>query len=169
MGARFLFNCYKHCEQLLLCQLGEPSVTLLVPEGVTQGDPLSMFLYRITLFPLVEELQAVDPGLFTPFYLYDAEFDGLVITSVQLLKLLMEKETDRGYFSKPARIICIADSPDKEEAAKREFSAEVFDFTCIGGSTYLGAYLAPQEELESWVKPTVEAWSQGVRFLRKIS
>ena len=72
MGARFLFNFYKHCEQLLLRQPREPSIMLLVLEGVTQGDPLSMFLYRITLFPLVWELQAVDPGLLTPFYLYDA-------------------------------------------------------------------------------------------------
>ena len=119
MGARFLFNCYNRCEQLLLRQPGEPSVTLLVLEGVTQGDPLSVFLYMITLFPLVWELQAADPGLLTPFYSDDAEFDGLVRTSVQLLKLLMERGPDREYFPEPDRLIFIEDSPEKEEAAKR--------------------------------------------------
>ena len=92
---------------------------LLIPEGVTQGYPLSMFLYSITLFPLVEELQAADPGLLTPFYSDDAEFDRLVRTSVQLLKLLMERGPDREYFPEPDRLIFIEDSPEKEEAAKR--------------------------------------------------
>ena len=50
--ARFAFNCYKHWEQLLLRQPGELPVTILSREGVTQGDPLSMVLYGITLVPL---------------------------------------------------------------------------------------------------------------------
>ena len=55
-GARFAFNCYKHWAQLLLRQPGEPPVKILSREGVTQGDPLSMVLYGITLVPLAEEL-----------------------------------------------------------------------------------------------------------------
>ena len=39
-GARFAFNCYRHWAQLLLRQPGEPPVTILSKEGVTQGDPL---------------------------------------------------------------------------------------------------------------------------------
>ena len=77
MGARFAFNYYKHWAQLLLRHPGELSVTILSIEGVIQGDPLSMVLYRITLVPLAEELQAADPGLLSPFYVDDAAFDGL--------------------------------------------------------------------------------------------
>ena len=55
-GARIAFNCYKHWTQLLLRQPGELPVTILSREGVTQGDPLSMVLYGITLAPLAEEL-----------------------------------------------------------------------------------------------------------------
>ena len=36
-GARFIFNCYRHWVKLLLRQLGEPPVTILSREGVTQG------------------------------------------------------------------------------------------------------------------------------------
>ena len=36
-------------------------------------------------------------------------------------------------------------------------------------SLYLGAYLGPQEELEAWVKPQVEAWAHWVRVLGKIA
>ena len=62
---------------------------------------------------------------------------------MQLLKLLMERGSDRGYFSEPARIFFIADSPDKEEAAKREFAAEGLYLTFIGGSTNLGGQSNP--------------------------
>ena len=55
-GTRFAFNCYKNWAQLLLRQPGEPPVTILSREGVTQGDPLYMVLYGITLVPLAEEL-----------------------------------------------------------------------------------------------------------------
>ena len=55
-GARFVFKCYKHWAQLLLRQPGDLPVTILSREGVTQGDPLSMVLYGITLAPLTEEL-----------------------------------------------------------------------------------------------------------------
>ena len=51
-GARFTFNCYRYWPQLLLRQPGELPVKILSIEGVTQGDPLSMVWYRITLVPL---------------------------------------------------------------------------------------------------------------------
>ena len=65
-GARFAFNCYKHWAQLLLRQPGETPFTILSREGFTQGDPLSVVLYVITLVPLAEELRAADPGILSP-------------------------------------------------------------------------------------------------------
>ena len=52
VGARFAFNCYRRWAQLLLHKPGELPVTIMSREGVTQGYPLSMVLYRITLVPL---------------------------------------------------------------------------------------------------------------------
>ena len=63
--------------QLLLRQLGEPPVKNMSQEGVTQGEPLLMVLYRITLAPLTKELRAADPGFLSPFYVDDAAFEGL--------------------------------------------------------------------------------------------
>ena len=71
-----------------------PPVTILSQEGVTQGDPLSMVLYRITLIPLVKELRAADPGHLSPFYAEDADFDVSKQRSAQLLKLLMKMGPD---------------------------------------------------------------------------
>ena len=93
-GARFAFNCYRHWAQLLLCQPGEPPVTILSRERITQGDPLSMLLYRITLSPLAAELRAAYPGRLSPFYVDDADFDGKAQQSAQLINLLMKRGPD---------------------------------------------------------------------------
>ena len=138
-GARFAFNCYKHWAQLLLRQPGEPPVTILSREGVTQGDPLSMVLYRITLVPLAEELRAADLGILSPFYAVDAAFDGLAQRSAQLLKLLMKRGPDRGYFPEPDKSLFISDTPGQKAGVKRELAAEVLILNFVSGSRYLGA------------------------------
>ena len=63
-GARFAFNYYRHWAQILFRQTGEPSLTILSREGVTQGDPISMVLYGITLDPLAKEVLSLP--LLTP-------------------------------------------------------------------------------------------------------
>ena len=64
-------------------------------ERITQGDPLLMVFYGITLAPLAEELRAADQGLLSLFYADDVEFDGSVQRSAQLLKLLMKRAWTR--------------------------------------------------------------------------
>ena len=167
-GARFAFNGYKHWAQLLLRQPREMPVTILSREGVTQGDPLSMVLYGITLVPLAEELRAADPGLLSLFYANDAAFGGSAQSSAQLLKLLMKRGPDRGYFPERAKSLLIVDTPGQEEAAKRKFAKEGLFLNFISGSRYLGAYLGPQAELEAWVNPQVEAWDHRIKVLAEI-
>ena len=98
VGPRFAFNSYMHWAQLILHQPGETQVTVLSQEGVTQGDPVLMVLHRITLILLAEKLRVADTGLLLPFYADDAAFDGLSRRSTHLLKLLMKRVLDRGYF-----------------------------------------------------------------------
>ena len=118
-GARSAFNFYRRWVQLLLRQLGEPPVTIVGREGVTQGYPLLMVLHGITLVPLAEELREADLGLLPLFYADDAAFDGSEQCSAQLLKLLMKRWPDRVYFTKPAKSLFILDTLGQEEAARR--------------------------------------------------
>ena len=60
----------------LLQQPGEPLVTFLNREGVTQGDLSSVVFYGITLLPLSEYLREADLGLLSLFYVDDAVFNG---------------------------------------------------------------------------------------------
>ena len=164
-----MFNCYNHWAQHLLRQMGEPPVTILSREGVTQRDPLYMVLYRITLVPLCRGAPSSNPGLLSQLYADDAAFDGLARRSAQLLKLLMRRGPDRGYFPEPANSLFISDTPEQEAGAKREFAVEGLVLNFVSGSGYLGAYLGLQAELEAWVKPQVEAWAHGVKELAKIA
>jgi hypothetical protein len=51
-GARIVFNCYKHWATLVLRGNNGTGTFIFSKEGVTQGDPLSMFAYRIGILPL---------------------------------------------------------------------------------------------------------------------
>ena len=108
-----------------------------------------MVLYGITLFPLAEELRAVDPWLLSPLYDNDAACNSSVRCSAQLLKLLIKRGPDRGYFPEQAKSLFISYTLGQEEAAKREFSVEGLTLNYVSVSRYLGAYLGLQAELEA--------------------
>ena len=78
-----------------------------------------MFLGGITLVPLVEDLRVAYPGLILPFYADDAGFGGSARQSAQLLKLLMKRGPDQGYFAEPAKFLFISDTPGQEEVVRQ--------------------------------------------------
>ena len=124
-----------------------------------------MVLYGIIRVPLAKELRVVDSGILSPFYADDADFNGSAQRIAQLLKLLMKRGLDWGYFPEPAKSLFIFDTLGQEEATKREFAVEGLTLNSVSLITYIGEYIGPQKALEAWVKPQVEAWSHGVRVL----
>ena len=98
-------------------------------------------------------------GISHPFFADNAAFDGLERRSTYLLKLLLERGADRGYFLKPSKTLSISDTPGQEEVARWEFAADGLVLNFVSGSWYLGAYMGPQEELATGFKPQVEAWA----------
>ena len=77
-----------------------------------------MFLYRITLVPLEEDLWEVEPGIIAPFYADDEVFDVSAQRSAQILKMLLDRSLDWGYFPNPDKSIFISDSYDQKQAEK---------------------------------------------------
>ena len=88
-SARFDFNCYKHWAKNILIRPGEEPVIILSREGVTQGNPLNMVLYRITLVPLAEDLCVAAPDFLARFYADDATFNGPAERISRLMTLLL--------------------------------------------------------------------------------
>ena len=76
-------NCYNNRVQILLRQSGEPPVTLLSLEGVTQVEHLLVVRYVVILVPLAEEIRSSYPGLLFPFYVGNVRFDRFVRRSDQ--------------------------------------------------------------------------------------
>ena len=56
----------------------------------------------------------------------------------------MKRGPDWGYLPEPAKSLLILDTPEQEEAAKREFAQEGLTLHFASGSRYLGAYLGLQ-------------------------
>jgi hypothetical protein len=67
-GAQFVFNCYKHWAVFELRGNTGQVIFIFSKEGVTQGDPLSMFAYRIGIMPLIRQLKAEFPQVEQPWY-----------------------------------------------------------------------------------------------------
>ena len=108
-----------------------------------------IIIYGITLVTLAKELIAADLGFLSPFYVDDAASNGSAQQSAQLLKLLMKRGTDRGYFTEPAKFLFILDTPVQDEAEKREFAIEGLTLNFVSGSRYLGARLGLWDQLEA--------------------
>ena len=81
----------------------------------------------------------------------------------------MRRRPDQGYLPEPTKPLFVSDNLGQDKAAKPEFASGGLILNFVSGSRYLGAYLGPQEELEAWVKPQVEAWAHGVKVFAKIS
>ena len=64
--ARFLFNTYRGWSVLVVRGSSE---CLYSKEGVTQGDPLSMFMYAIGTLPLIRSLR--NPSRWTQIWYAD--------------------------------------------------------------------------------------------------
>jgi hypothetical protein len=76
-GARFAFNCYPHwATGAVIRGKGGTVVLIFSKEGVTQGDPLSIFGYGIGILSLIRRLKIEIPAVKQPWYANDAGAGG---------------------------------------------------------------------------------------------
>jgi hypothetical protein len=104
-GFRSAFNCYRHAAQLILRRKDWQGYTLLSSEGVTQGNPLSMILYGLTLVPLAKTLQRAHPEVVQAWYANDRLLKGRTLQVAAAMTLLQCLGPERGYFPEPAKSI----------------------------------------------------------------
>ena len=94
--------------------------------------------------PRHRRLRAADPKILTPFYTDYATFGGSSRRIEQLLKIIMDRGAERGYFSEPSKSLFITDFLEQEDAEKREFMMEGLYINFVGGSWYPGGYIGPR-------------------------
>ena len=86
-GAQFTFNCYHHCDTLVVRYTANGSGHFLHnKEGVTHCYPLAMIAYGIWVPPLIRDIRRDHPRVTQPWYADDTGAGGSLwrswITSV---------------------------------------------------------------------------------------
>ena len=99
--SRFLFNNYRGYAPLIVAGM---TVLLFSSEGTTQGDPLAMFFYGVSLMPLIDSLKDRDKYLQT-WYADDSGALGALENLVEWLSSLTEYGPKYGYYPSQATVI----------------------------------------------------------------
>jgi hypothetical protein len=153
--ARFLFNSYRGFAFLLLQATADTSVILLSREGVTQGDPLSMFLYSIAIMPLIRKCTRVGEW-HQCWYADDSSAVARLRQLVEWLTLLMEEGPKFGYFPEPAKSILIV-APAMVEEARRIFTGRL-KVKVVTGARFLGGFVGEESERSAYVAAKTKEW-----------
>jgi hypothetical protein len=135
-------------------------------EGVTQGDPLSMFAYGIGILPLICLLKSGFPAVEQPWYADDAGAGGKFSEICRFFHKLQEIGPSFGYFPEPSKSILVV-SQHNLEAAQTAFPD--FSFKVTTGSRYLGGFIGDDIALQTWLRDKVKGWEEAVADLASVT
>ncbi|EDO42709.1 predicted protein [Nematostella vectensis] len=128
---------------------------LVSAEGTTQGDPLAMSMYALSLQPLISQLQAATQ-VNQCWFADDATGCGSLDDVRQWWDTLQSSGPDLGYF--PNAVKCwLVTKPEKEESARKIFEGTGINIT-TEGRKHLGAALGSRPHLEQYVDSKVDEW-----------
>ena len=75
-GARFCMNCYKFWPILILRDRNGTTLRIFSKEGVTQGDPIAMYMYGVGITPMIREMKKQCPEFKDSWYADDGPGQG---------------------------------------------------------------------------------------------
>jgi len=149
--AAYAINTYRQPARLFITGGKE----IASAEGTTQGDPLAMGLYALSIQPLITSLQ-VASSVRQCWFADDASGAGSVTEIKKWCDVLSTLGPDFGYFRSDKKCWIIA-KPAKEENFKDVFKETSIN-VIVQGQKHLGAVLSSQEYLEEYVSEKVSNW-----------
>ena len=118
-ASRFAFNCYRHFPQLVIRVPGDRTPKIILSkQGVTQGDPMAMPLYGISVAVLAEQVKRKFPSPMQVWYSDDFSATASGKAARPLMKRLGEIGPSRGVFPEPAKSQYIWPAQVTEAAAR---------------------------------------------------
>ena len=134
-------------------------------EGVTQGDPLSMFMYAIGTLPLIRSLH--NPSHWTQvWYADDASAGGSLHDIRDWFSLLCSRGPAFGYFPEPSKSFVVVGEHCRSEA---EALFQGLGVHVVTGHRYLGGFIGDLNQRNVFVQKKVNNWVNHVRVFGDIA
>ena len=135
-------------------------------EGTTQGDPLAMGLYALSIQPLITSLQAAS-SVKQCWFADDASGAGSIMEIRTWWDALSTLGPDFGYFPNDRKCWIIA-KPAKEESVREAFKDTSINVT-VQGQKHLGAAIGSREYLEEYFSEKVTNWINDIAKLAEFA
>ena len=158
----YAINTYRQPARLFISGGGE----LKSAEGTTQGDPLAMGMYAISLQPLITGL-SVSSSVKQCWFADDASGAGFLQDIKRWWEHLNEDGPNLGYFPKAEKCWLIV-KPEKEESARAIFHGTAINIS-VQGQKHLGAALGSRQFLEEYVNGKVKDWVSQITKLAEFA
>ena len=142
--AAYAINTYRKSARLFI----NGGKEIVSAEGTTQGDPLAMALYALSVQPLITSLQAASSTK-QCWFTDDACGAGSVLEIKKWWDALNSLGPVFGYFPNPKKCWIIS-KPDKEASVEEVFKDTAVNVT-VQGQKHLGAVIGSREYLEEYV------------------
>jgi hypothetical protein len=156
-GARFTFNCYRHCSVLLSTGLHSFSTAKRESHKATINGCLWHSAPPDHPFS-----QDKIPDVDQPWYADDAGAGGSFTRIWQYFEKLQELGPRQAHFPEPLKSILIVQAHNKAAA---EISFKVLGFTIITAAHCLGGFLGDAANQLSWVQEKMENWVAAIKEL----
>jgi hypothetical protein len=157
--ATFTINCYRHPSRLFVTGGGEISST----EGTTQGDPLAMPFYALSIVPFISLLKG---SCKQAWYADDAQASGKLTALHEWWDKILSDGPAYGYYANPGKTKLVV-KEDLLEEAQKIFKGSGISIT--NGSRDLGAAIGNSSFVTKYVEEKVTSWTKELEILSVIA
>ena len=157
--SRFLLNTYRGFASLFVA--GADEVIYIYREETTQGDPLAMFFYGVSLLPIIRKLK--DPNNVLQSWYAD---DSAAIAKLKKLEIwlknLIEEGPAFGYFPESSKSFLVVDKQYAEEA---HHIFDKYSITIVEEKRFLGGFIGDGNEKDIYLKKKELEWVDKIEKL----
>ena len=160
--ATYAINTYRKLARLFITGGKE----IISAEDTTQGNPLAMAIYALSIQPLITSLQAASSTK-QCWFADDACGAGSILEIKKLWDNTITLGLSFGYFPN-AKKWWIISKADKDASAKDVFSGTAVNVS-VQGQKHLGAVIGSRDYLEEYVNGKVGDWVREVTQLAEFA
>ena len=161
--AVFVSNCYNQTIRLFIVGGKE----LLSKEGTTQGDPIAMVVYGLSLLPLMSNIKNGSHLIHLAFA-DDLASGGKLEDILAWWKSLKELGPKIGYYPNESKSWLIVKRETSEDAAKIVFVDSEINITSEGRN-HLGAVIGTENYKAEYVREKLKKWVGELTLLSNIA